>query len=121
AVFAPTSAHTKGSVAQDSRCAALHGDFLQLPAREKRNPLPVRGEERSEGSFRARQFRGFGLIEFTSEKLSLRYIHHPGTIGRKDSVCSNWRTKGQLRPQIDIKAQDRLQFGRAGRTPKQCG
>jgi len=69
-VFPPTCAHVDlGSVSDDNRGASLGGDFVNLAARDKADPLPIRRKEwigRIQ-SRRSLQRCGFRLVHASGE------------------------------------------------------
>src|ERR1700686_511442 len=80
-ILAPTTAAARLGIAQDYCSAALYRNLLQFPCHEKRNPLPVRREERKERPIGSRQFRGLGLVEPPGEEAILRYMHQARAVG----------------------------------------
>ena len=63
AIFAPASAHRGGSVAQNNRRAALHGDLFQFQVRKESDPLAVGRKERVARIFSAAQQCWRGLVQ----------------------------------------------------------
>src|SRR5215467_3457799 len=127
AIFAPASSGRNGAtIVENYRCAALGGDFFQLSGvnpHEKCNPLSVRREKGSVGSFSVRQLDGFGLIELTSKEFSFRHVHQPGTVGREDHVGTTPvpRAERNIRPQIHVKTHQRLRLsGSRGSVIAEC-
>ena len=89
-------------VAQGDCRAAFHRNLLQLSCREESDPLPVRREERSICPLRSRQLSGVGLIEPPGKESSLRHVHQPRAVRRKDRVGSPRGAKRYVGAEVNV-------------------